>query len=342
MSNELGTPDSGDVVEDVVAEDVPVAAGSPMNVNDLDKILLNTGPSPNGWHKTETAMICLRRRGWDYATVADPGTPWHGDATARGTLLHVGLAHHYRRMQAVQEGENPDLWYEPAVAVALIPKVEENKHDAITLARHVPDVLTALAGYAAEFIHEVKTKRIIAVETVVNFDCIPGMGGLNQPPAKTGRIDLVYASGWGPNAKLFMLDHKSAGRITKTHAWQYSRSGQFLMLRWLAAGLKDKFGGVVLNLVQVGAQGYKTLRPPMDAVPGFMTSLPMSLVFWEQLRLEFEASGLPPEAWPASPSEHNCRGRYASCCPHAAKCDMAVPARTQVDWPQLDLSKVFG
>lgn len=302
----------------------------------LDKIILNTGPSPNGSHKTEVAMRCLRQRGWDYHTEQEPGRPWHSDATARGTLVHVGLAHYYRRLQAKQQGDDPEKWYSPETAVALMPQIEGNHHDKITLAKHVPEVLDALQGYYADYAHE--KIKVIAVETVVMFDNIPGMGGPGEPPAKTARIDLIYESG----GRLYFMDHKSAGRITKEHKWQYSRAGQILMLRWLGAGLGDKFGGVVLNLVQVGGQGNKNERPVLDPVPGFMVSLPMALVFWDKLRLAFEDSGLPPEMWPASPSEHTCRGRYASRCPHWQKCDVAVPPRTQVEWPDFDLSGVVA
>lgn len=302
----------------------------------MSKILLNTGPSPNGWHKAETFMLCPRRRAWDWYGEQEHGKPWHSDATARGTLLHVGLAHYYRRMQATQQGEDPEQWYTPEVAVSLMPKVETNAFDAITMERHVADVHKALQGYYADYAME--KLRIVAVETVVSFDNIPGMGGVGQPTAKTARIDLIYETG----GKLYFLDHKSAGRITREHKWQYSRSGQMLMLRWLGAGLGKRFGGVILNLVQVGAGGKKNQRPPLDSVPGMMVSLPLSLTFWEAMRLQFEASGLPPEMWPTVPSEHSCRGRYASRCPHADKCDVAVPAITQVEWPKFDLDKTVA
>ena len=307
----------------------------PAPTDGLDKILLNTGPSPNGWHKAETFMLCPRRRGWDYAGEQEPGKPWHSEATARGTMLHVALAHHYSQVQAVQEDRDPDAFYAPEVALALLPQVETNPADAALMATLIPQVIEAYRGYRADYAME--RLKVVAVETVVEME-IPGTGGPGQPPKKTGRVDLIYENSHG---QIVFMDHKSAGRITREHKWQYSRSGQFLMMRWLGAALGDRFGGVVLNLVQVGNQGKRNERPTLDAVPGFLTSLPLSIGYWERQRIAFEESGLPPELWPAVPSEHSCRGRYASRCPHASKCDSAIPPITTFDWPTIDLQPLI-
>ena len=321
-------PPPADVSMTTPILDIPLPPSTP----GLDKILLNTGPSPNGWHKAETFMLCPRRRGWDWEGEREPGKPWHSEATARGTLLHVALAHHYARIQAVQEDRDPDTFYTPEIAVALMPQVETNPHDARMMTNVIAPVIEAYKGYVAHYAME--TFKVLAVETVVEID-IPGMGGPGQPPRKTARVDLIYVNRAG---KIVFVDHKSAGRITKEHRWQYARSGQFLMMRWLGAGLGEKFGGVMLNLVQVGNAGTRYERPSLDPVPGFLTSLPLSLGYWERQRVAFEESGLPPELWPTVPSEHSCRGRYASRCPHADKCDHAVPPITSFEWPTIDLS----
>jgi hypothetical protein len=300
----------------------------------LDRILLNTGPSPNGWHKAETFMLCPRRRGWDHLAERDPGRGWHFPATARGTLVHVGLAHYYARMKCEQEGTDPDAYYDPETAIALLPRVEENEHDACTMLVEVPTAIKALKGYIAHYAFE--KVRVLAVEQVVEIP-VPGTGGPGEPPMKTARVDLIYSKGSGDNERIFFVDHKSTGRITNQHAKFYARSGQFLLLRWLGKHLGDRFGGVVLNLVQCAIEN-KYTRPSLDPVPGFLVSLPLALGWFERQRIAFEESGLPPELWPPIPSEHTCQGRYSGC-PYRDKCDVAVPESLDMEWPKVGVPR---
>ena len=300
----------------------------------MDRILLFTGPSPNSAHRTETFAICPRRRGFDFHGEQEPGKPWHTPATARGTLMHVALAHHYRRIQATQDGDDPDQWWEPAIAVALLAKQTEGPTGAI-MEGQVTHVQEAYTAYKAHYAFE--KFRVRAVEQVVEIP-VPGTGGPGEPACKTARLDLIYENRAG---KLILCDHKSTGRIVKQHPWFYARTGQFLLMRWLGASFGDRFGGVLLNMVQVGQAGPKFERPNLDPVPGFLASYPLYLSYYEPQRLAFEESGLPPELWPPLPSEHTCFGRYAPGCPHASKCDVAVPPTTDVEWPEFNLSGVL-
>jgi hypothetical protein len=292
-----------------------------------EKTLIFTGQSPNGIHKTETAMLCLRRRGWDVAD-EHAAVVRKSPALARGVLLHVGLAHYYARLQCAQAGTDPDVYYTPEDAVSLIPGMEDSLCPDV-LREQTPVVLRALAGYYSRWMHD--RVRVLAVERVVSIP-LPGFGGPGEPPEKTARIDLIVEKG----GRIYFWDHKSAGRITRRHPWYYARSAQFLLIRWFGRQLGDKFGGVVLNLIQC-ADKTDYQRPPLDAVPGLLTSLPASLSYYERQRLAFERSGLPAVLWPAVPSEHTCQGRYSACA-HARKCDNAVPPVIDTDWPEMDIA----
>lgn len=298
--------------------------------------LINTGPSPNGMHAAETFAICPRRRGFNAHPI--PGAPRFTDALARGTLVHVGLAHHYARMRAKQRGEDPDRFYPVADAVRLMVGAVEPVERAV-MARHVAPVMVALAAYDAHYATEITTTEIVAVEQVVEIP-LPGFGGEGEPAAKTARIDLITRK-TTPGSKLLFTDHKSAARIQREQAWYYARTWQFLGLRWLGRALGDVFGGVVLNQVQVGVAGPAFRRPSMDPVPGFFLSMPAGLAYFERLRWTFEKSGLPPALWPAVASEHTCRGRY-SRCDHAARCEAAYPQPTQPLDVTVSLTRVEG
>jgi hypothetical protein len=68
-----------------------------------------------GWHATETAMRCPQLFAYHHRITPPPLAGGDRAPLLRGSLVHQGLAHHYARMQAAQEGKDPDIWATPDV-----------------------------------------------------------------------------------------------------------------------------------------------------------------------------------------------------------------------------------
>ena len=273
--------------------------------------LLYTGPSPDGIHADEAAALCLRRRGFEREMGARDV-----EARARGTLVHVGLAHYYQRMMEKQEGRDPTAYYAPEDAAQLVAD-----QGSVVYSRVLPVVLAFLQEYPKLVKLKDYGLRILGVEILASVE-LPGWDALGLPP-KTLRVDVVGLQ----QGQIKIIDHKSTGYANgKEQAWAYARTWQFHLLAWLARQVTQRQGvsaSPVLNLCQVGDQP-KVLRPSLDLAPGRLASLPMSLAWHRMTRAFWEASGLPAREWPATASESTCRGRY-SRCDYAAECDSAFP-----------------
>lgn len=275
-------------------------------------LLLDTGPSPFGWHRYETFLRCPQLYAYSHKG------PRHDDAEsgralALGSMVHVGLAHHYARMREEQNGNDPDVLYRPEEAVTALAAKKDGPawHEFAGLARDI--VRGYLTRYAAE------RPRILHVEEVfaLEFD-----GGAPL----TMRVDLVWEA---KDGRVYFVDHKTTGRITTSHPRWYAMSGQFLAYRWagrLAFG--ERFGGVVCNLIQTDAKDLTFARPQLAPVPGQLRKFPAAIAeAWRRIQ-DLEARNLPVSEWPAHPSEHTCWTRYGAC-PMYSRCEWATPPENE-------------
>ena len=95
--------------------------------------------------------------------------------------------------------------------------------------------------------------------------------------------------------------------------------GQFLNYRWIGAmAYGERFGGVVLNMVQTG-DAFKFERPSLEPAPAMFTRFPRVIEDAERRIAELEDEGRLPGEWPASPAELVCQTRYGEC-PYANAC----------------------
>jgi len=152
--------------------------------------LLDTGPSPFGWHRYETFMRCPQL--YAYSHKGPPRDDAEsGRALALGSMVHVGLAHHYARMREEQHGRAPGSLYEPLDAITALAAKKNGPawHEHAGLARDI--VRGYLARYAAE------RPEILHVEEVfaLDFDGAP----------ITMRVDLVWR---GKDGRVYFVDHK--------------------------------------------------------------------------------------------------------------------------------------
>ena len=257
------------------------------------RILLDCGPSPRGWHRIESFLRCPQLYAWRH--VAANHTP-PSQPLVLGSLTHIGLAHHYARLREVQRRGDPDLYY--------------GVHDAIdeAAARHgglwlklAPQVRETVGAYIAHYA-EREHFKVLHVEELFHAE-------FNGWPF-TARVDLVYEDAYG---RVWLCDHKGTGYIEAKHPRFYSISGQFLAYRWLGTGAYgDRFGGVVLNMVQWSTP-HKFERPPLDPAPALFAKFPQIVADAEAGIARIAAEGRKTEDWPAAANELTCVHRYGAC-----------------------------
>lgn len=274
-----------------------------------DLALIDTGPSgPWGWHTRERRGRCMQLAA--YAELlhvwGEPGNDSvHREerlrtshALAIGTLGHVGLAHHYARMQDRQTGHE-ERWLAPAAAVRMFAR-----HHG--LEDYVPEMMPALEMYPRAYAAEEETLEIIAVEKVLSAV----IGG--RP--FTQRADLIVR----PRGQdLFAIgDHKWISRITPKWSRQYANDGQFLGYRTLGEETWGPlFGGVFVNVVAYPKQTFHRPRLPdaPSALAQFRDRVKDNDDYWDRLVDEVKVGKRDPWEFPRPMSELVCEHRYGNC-----------------------------
>jgi hypothetical protein len=212
----------------------------------MSKILLNTGPSPAGWHPLERALRCPRLFAYGYLDL--PMGRRH--ALVRGSLAHVGQAHFWRRLQAEQQGEDPEKWYEPLEAIHLAGKELHADEGLVNDMVRATDEYIALTG-------KPRRSKVVMVEEVIEAK----IAGHRY----TARADLILEDSQGRKT---WIDHKSSSSFGKRAASRYTLSGQIIGLQVLGAALwKDAFGGVKINLLGVAETPLKVELFSVEPAP---------------------------------------------------------------------------
>lgn len=242
------------------------------------------------------------------------------DALVAGSMVHLGVAHHYARRGATQpQGvvANGELYYDPSVFY--------DPHDALDLYAAKPGPNAEVAAKHLGMVHDIireyrkqragETLKVVAVETVAwgRFASPQDPSAIGVPLGEhrydqSGRFDLVFEDSKGT---VFICDTKTASRISD-QADVYSRDGQFLLYSHMGQQLWGaRFGGIILNLIQKAP--YRNTRPTLLPVPGRLANFPRDVRYAEDQLARLEAQGLPAWEWPAVPAEFTCHHRYGAC-----------------------------
>jgi hypothetical protein len=266
-----------------------------------------TGPSPRGWHRLQQAAECLQKYAWTYedpAASKDSKSP----ALVKGSLVHLALAQHYARKRDGEEG-----WVEPVEAVELMAKVDKNT-------QYVPEVVKTYEEYVRRFEYEDRNWTVIKVEDLLEVQ-IAGKYRL------TGRMDLVIEDLAG---RIFVVDHKTTGRITSAHAQYYGVSGQLLGYAHMARHhFGERFAGLIVNLVQLGGERFDRIVLPRS--PKLEAGFEQIVVDIEESIERMQAQGRHFADWPKAINEMTCYGRYGACN-HIDKCRFGKGASTAGAW----------
>jgi len=270
------------------------------------KTLIDTGPSRRGWHRLEAHLRCPQLYAWGYGQAGSsdsetversrlrfpPGPP-----LVRGSIGHVGLAHLYARLQAVQEGEDPNRFYLPLEAMGL---VADSFGD---LGLEMLSVATRVVGAYAKHFGREKWKIIgVEKEEETHFGQY----------LYTARVDLEYQDRAG---KIWFLDHKFVSKLEAKVLNRYTLSGQILGLMHLGARKHgDRFGGVQLNLLGVNPTSF--IRHVPDPAPWLLERFPELVKHAEEAISRTEDLIRQNLIVPASPSEFTCYNSYGRCPAH--------------------------
>lgn len=262
----------------------------------MEKILLDSGPSPHGWHAIEVFNRCNQL----FANVYERGLHRRSRATSLGGLIHVGAAHHYAQVRAGQRGEDPSRYYDPIDAVQLSAKQAGSEEYGV-LAYDV--VKRYQACYAKE------TMKVLHVEEIFTVTI------RNKWPF-TQRYDRVMEDTKG---MVYIYDLKSTSNISEKTKLSYGLSGQLLSARVIGNALWGrKFGGVRLDFVSTTPKDSEPFRYAMrrDYLPpapvadaGITDTIARSYEAMDRLRAE----NIPLDKWPKALSEHTCFTRYGVC-----------------------------
>lgn len=279
-----------------------------------EKTLLDTGPSRAGAHRIQSVLTCpalysLTRRSPTSGLPIVPG----GDREPliRGSIGHVGLAHHYARLGCEQNKIDPGAYYTPEEAIDIVSQ----KYGVIgdKWRYLMPEVYRA---YAAAYAIETMKVRYVEYPCEVQVP-VPDHARARDAthPASylfTQRWDLVLEDAGG---KFWIYDHKFVSKIEGKTFDRYALAMQFVSMAWLGPRVfGPKFGGIRVNAIGVGDGkppfAFQRGSPPVapDAVKRF----PETLAHAEALIRRMDALSNPMDA-PRTFSETVCYTAYGPC-----------------------------
>ncbi len=266
----------------------------------MTKQLLNAGPSEAGWHRLQTVLRCPRL----YAL----GTDWDKPALVKGSLVHIGLAHHYKRMQSEQRGEDPDEWYRAGEAITCLSIQEYARTGSELWMQFAEIAQRVVENY--EFHWNAEQWEIIGVEKELRANVYDEE--LDTTYLYTQRADLIVRDRGG---NVHIIDHKSTARIAPKVVKRYALSGQ--MLGYQLFGRKlwgEKFAGVMLNMLQFPKSldgKFEFTRPTLESAPVAVQDLKQTIIYAERIIRKYK--DLPPNEWPAVYHETACWTPYGEC-----------------------------
>jgi len=262
-------------------------------MNNDDRLLIFTGPSPRGWHRLQLFLECPQRYAWNYLAGLK-GINEDAPPLVKGSLVHLGLAQHYAQLREKQQGRDPKLYFDPIEAIDIMIEAKPHWKDHGELAKRVTE------AYLVKWRNE--RFKIVAVEELLEAQ-IEGY-------RFTGRMDLVVEDSEG---KIWIIDHKTTGRLQAQQRKFYSVSGQILGYQTLGKiHFGDRFGGMRLNMIQHGGD-FKFERFNVDPAPKMMERWPSAVKDAEEGIQKLLDEGRPADKWPIAPSELVCFHRYGPC-----------------------------
>lgn len=279
----------------------------------MSKILLNTGPSERGWHRLESFLRCPQLFAYEQLVLPRGGLGDRGPLV-RGTIGHVGLAHHFARRQAVQQGTDPERYHKVEEAMTLVSR------EGGELGRfYLPISTRAVAAYIRQNVYE--EFEIIAVEHAVRATVRWPDAQVAARPEREGRSYLItqrFDRVFKDKAKKYWIeDHKFVAKIQSKTVTRYTLSGQFLLMQWFGHALYgDAFGGARINLIECPED--QNARPKSaqfvcEPAPNALARFARNVCDTEEAIERLKEEGRDPFDYPTANSEQVCMTPYGVC-----------------------------
>ena len=257
--------------------------------------LMNAGPSERGWHRIESALRCPRLYAWEQSGQLEREL---SEPLVRGSLVHIGLAHHYQRLKETQSGGNPDEWYSCEEAIQILAQREAI--NSPFWEKLVPLATDVCSAYKNNWLHE--SWKILEVE----YELRAHFG--KEKHLYTQRADLIVED---QDGKIWIVDHKTAYRIVSKTLRQYTLDGQFIGYQMFgSAKYGSRFAGVILNRIKASPK-YDFDRRPIEPSPAALKDFIATLLEAERRVKKWE--GKKPREWPMTLSNQVCYGKYGQC-----------------------------
>jgi len=298
--------------------------------------LINASRSKRGFSRVGNAFKCLRRFAIAQEEAKNPERKKEetADALIRGSLFHIGMAHHYAHTSITNQGaafaNGMEYTNHDQLLTAQEAVVELASREGPEWEERVQTILDALVSYKNQYGLD-KQWEIMGIEHEYTMR-LPKSAAFRGPDGGvienkfpeltdaqrvyTQRADFVYRE--KATGKVIIGDHKTAYAMLSKTARQYILHGQFL--GYVAIGkftYKQDFAGVLLNRVKLSP--YAADRMMVEPAPNAAANYVTNLVFMEQQIALYESMGLPADQWPASYHEEVCMSKYGQC-PAMARC----------------------
>jgi len=257
--------------------------------------LLDAGPSERGWHRIQNVIRCPRLFAW--REVGGLDFPMSAPLV-NGSLIHVGLAHHYQRLKEKQTGGNPDDWLTASAAIEALALKNEESSPLWTSA--IEQIQYACSEYIRNWHFE--EWEVLEVE----YELRAHLGA--QKHLYTQRADLIIRD---VNDRVWIVDHKSAYRLNSKTLRQHILDGQFIGYQLFGkAKYGESFAGVMVNRIKLSKPvdfDRRPLEPAPQALKWFVK------VIEEGERRIAQWEGKPIEEWPMALNNQTCFGKYGAC-----------------------------
>jgi hypothetical protein len=269
--------------------------------------LLDPGPSRRGWHRLQLVLQCPRKYALYMARKENP-EPTSSPALIKGTLLHTALAHRYALRCTWRP--DPEL-LSPLDAIEARAEAEPN---AEVWKEHTGLVTKTYLEYELRWAAE--QWETVAVEKELQAtirDDERDVGYLY-----TQRADLIVRN--PATGLVYIVDHKTTSRLTSKVMRRYTLSGQFRGYNFFGRGLLgEKFGGVILNMIQWPDRkgAFKFERIDLEPAPFADKTFRDTVVHAERLIHDLRDRHDEPMAWPGAHHETACWTPYGACENHA-------------------------
>lgn len=300
------------------------------------RYLVDGGSSPRGWHRLMSGLRCPQLLAYQSKLrIVMPET----EVLARGSLVHAGLAAYYRRLQAIQDGKDPNAFhgYEDAMRIVTeradsrptarqAPEGESPRSYRNPLSARYSDILPRCLEALRYFVDHASrypARRIIAVERVLQA-MIPS-GDPNIPgQLYTQRADLIEVD---LDGFIVITDHKTRGKKDIRQERAYARSGQFQGYHQFGrTNFPARFGGCYIQFITMGDKKTSIERVAPPVYPWRIDGFVDTIRHGERIEHELAQRNIDPWRYPKVGIDNGCCEHRYGPCEAAVFCDYGPAA----------------